>query len=157
MSRESVTITDRATDDQVEAVLDTDFPLVHLVDAEIAWSPYRLEAIRNFLMRGRTGPLPEHCHWNWAQKALPFETARHRVLAIEAAGQVQGLMWVWLRDHTARVPPDLAGRVGLHSLPQSEVCYASACGMHKVGIDAAYHDLTYFEYTAAAATTFLDG
>jgi len=125
------------------------------------------------------------------------------VLAIETADQVQGLIWVWLRDYTARLAPDLgqpivyvdfleaapwntreytsnprfrgvgtrllqaavlqsreagfAGRVGLYSLPQSEVFYAGACGMHKVGVDAAYHELIYFEFTVATGTAFVDG
>src|SRR5258708_6064252 len=154
-------------------------------------------------MRGRTGPLPQHCHWNWAQKAMPFDSARHRVLAIETAEQVQGLMWVWLRDYKARLAPALglpivyvdyleaapwntreyttsprfrgvgtrllqaavmqsrdagfAGRIGLHSLPQSEIFYAGACGMDKVEVDTAYHELIYFEFTAAAAIAFVDG
>jgi len=37
VSREAVTITDRATGESVEAVLDTDVPLLRLVDVEVAW------------------------------------------------------------------------------------------------------------------------
>jgi hypothetical protein len=107
MSQEAVTITDRMSGEPVQAILDTDVPLVRLVDAEATWSPYRLEAIRQFLASGGTAPLPQHCHWSWARKALGFDSARHRVLAIEAGDQVQGLMWIWLRDYTARLPPDM--------------------------------------------------
>jgi hypothetical protein len=37
------------------------------------------------------------------------------------------------------------GRVGLHSLPQSEVFYEK-CKMTRVGEDPAYYDLAYYEY-----------
>ncbi len=203
VSREPIAITDRSSGETVEAILDTDVALVRLVDAEVVWSPYRLEAIRRFLLAGCSGSLPQHSHWSWANKALSFDHAMHRVLAIEAADEVQGLMWIWLRDHVARLAPDAAqpivyvdyleaapwnardytakpryrgvgtqllraaviqsqeagysGRLGLHALPQSEDFYAGACGMVNVGIDATYHDLTYFEFTAKAATEFVDG
>jgi hypothetical protein len=202
VSRQAITITDRASGTAVEAVLDTDVPLVRLVDVEAIWSPYRLEAIRRFLVAGRIGPLPEHCHWNWARKSLTFDDARNAVFAIEAGDQVQGLMWLWLRDHAARLPPDtgqplvyvdyleaapwnareytavprfkgvgtrlleaavlrsqqqaFGGRVGLHALPQSEAFYSGACGMGNMGPDAAYHNLTYFEFTAEAAVEFIE-
>jgi hypothetical protein len=198
-----VSITDRASGDAVDAVLDTDFPLVRLVDAEVSWSPYRLQAIRRYLTSGLSGPLPQHCHWSWAQKALTFEPAVHAVFAIEAANEVQGLMWLCLRDYRARLAPDFGkslvyvnylesapwntreytadtrfkgvgtllleaavlrsrkdgfeGRIGLHALPQSEAFYSGACGMCKLGIDAADGDLTYFEFTSAAATAFVSG
>ncbi len=202
MSREAVSIIDRASGEAVDAVLDTDFPLIRLVDAEASWSPYRLEAIRKYLTSGFTGPLPQHCHWSWARKALTFDPAMHTVLAIEARNEVQGLMWIWVRDYEARLAPDVGqplvyvdyleaapwntreytanprfkgvgtlllqgavlrsraeafdGRVGLHALPQSEAFYSGACGMYNVETDAAYHGLTYFEFTAAAATAFVD-
>jgi hypothetical protein len=203
MSQDAVTITDRVSGEAVQALLDTDVPLVRLVDAEATWSPYRLEAIRQFLASGGTGALPQHYHWSWARKALGFDHTRHRVLAVETAGQVQGLMWVWLRDYVARLPPDVGrplvyvdyleaapwnareytssprfkgvgtrllqaavvrsreagcdGRVGLHALPQSEDFYAGACGMCPGGIDPAYHNLAYFEFTTETATAFVDG
>jgi hypothetical protein len=48
------------------------------------------------------------------------------------------------------------GRVGLHALPQSEGFYAGRCGMQNLGLDPAYHHLSYFEFTAAAAADFLN-
>ncbi len=107
MSRETVTVKDRATGAVVEAVLDTDAPVVRLVDAEAAWSPFRLEAIRRALTAGQTALLPEHSHWNWAQKSLTFDPAKHAILAIESADHVQGLMWICVRECTARLPPDV--------------------------------------------------
>jgi hypothetical protein len=38
-------------------------------------------------------------------------------------------------------------RVGLHSLPQAEEFYANSCRMTRIGPDAGYHDLVYFEYS----------
>jgi hypothetical protein len=49
----------------------------------------------------------------------------------------------------------LAGRVGLHSLPQAETFYLR-CKMTKVGADPHYYDLTYFEYTGQQATDWLN-
>lgn len=46
------------------------------------------------------------------------------------------------------------GRVGLHSLPQSEGFYVRH-GMTNLGQDAAKEDLTYFEYTEDSAEQFL--
>jgi hypothetical protein len=42
------------------------------------------------------------------------------------------------------------GRVGLHSLPQAEHFYKNNCRMARVGLDPAYHDLAYFEYSEEA-------
>lgn len=46
------------------------------------------------------------------------------------------------------------GRIGLHSLPQSEVFYAQACGMTDLGIDSAKENLRYFEMTSEQAASF---
>lgn len=51
----------------------------------------------------------------------------------------------------------LAGRIGLHSLAQTESYYAGRFGMRNLGADPRYHGLTYFEMTAAQAQTFLRG
>lgn len=48
-----------------------------------------------------------------------------------------------------------AGRVGLHSLPQSKLFYANACEMTALGPDAVHNDLEYFELTAAKAVELL--
>ena len=48
------------------------------------------------------------------------------------------------------------GRIGLHSLPQSETWYRDICGMTDLGIDQAYPlGLHYFEMTATQVVTFL--
>jgi hypothetical protein len=48
-----------------------------------------------------------------------------------------------------------SGRVGLHSLPQSRPFYTIACEMHALGADAGYHNLEYFELTAAKVAALL--
>lgn len=46
------------------------------------------------------------------------------------------------------------GRIGLHSLPQSETFY-HRCGLEALGLDPAKESLCYFEMTADAALRFL--
>lgn len=48
----------------------------------------------------------------------------------------------------------LGGRIGLHSLPQAEDFYAK-CEMARLGRDADYHDLVYFEYDDVRAARWL--
>jgi len=48
------------------------------------------------------------------------------------------------------------GRIGLHSLPQSNAWYANTCGMTDLGADPDYpHQLRYFEMTPEQAEAFL--
>jgi hypothetical protein len=47
------------------------------------------------------------------------------------------------------------GRIGLHSLPQSETFYRDRCGMIDLGSDSAHQNLKYFEMTPAQASAFL--
>ena len=46
------------------------------------------------------------------------------------------------------------GRIGLHSLPQSEAFYAQVCEMTDLGIDGTYQNLRYFEMTPEQAASF---
>jgi hypothetical protein len=47
------------------------------------------------------------------------------------------------------------GRVGLHSLPQSEQFYEKTCGMTRGEIDLRYEGLRWFELTTTNAKKFL--
>jgi len=47
------------------------------------------------------------------------------------------------------------GRIGLHSLPQSEAFYTQACEMTDLGIDGTCENLKYFEMTPEQAASFL--
>ena len=49
---------------------------------------------------------------------------------------------------------EFRGRIGLHSLPQSEKFYLSKCGMTPVGKDPSKEQLLYFEMTEEQATQF---
>jgi hypothetical protein len=205
MSKEqkAIAIIDRATGKPVPAVLHTDLDEVEIIDVEIAWSPERLQKLRELRQSGvPKSSLPEHVHWNWAVKA--FQTSgvlAYRSLAIEAAGKMQGLMLVSVSGKSARLDPDkgkplvyvefietapwnakeftscptykgvgvrlmqaaarlsigekFAGRVGLHSLPQSRPFYTIACEMTADGPDPSYNNLEYYELTAAKAAVLL--
>ena len=48
-----------------------------------------------------------------------------------------------------------AGRVGLHSLPQSEGFYEGTCRMTRGEIDMKYEGLRWFEFTGSGAKEFL--
>ncbi|WP_416355823.1 hypothetical protein ACLNGM_17045 [Aureimonas phyllosphaerae] len=52
---------------------------------------------------------------------------------------------------------ELAGRTGLHSLPQSESWYRDKCAMSDLGreVDGPYEGLSYFEMTSEQARAFL--
>lgn len=51
---------------------------------------------------------------------------------------------------------EFKGRIGLHSLPQSNAWYANACNMADLGPDADYpNHLRYFEMTPEMAETFI--
>ena len=47
------------------------------------------------------------------------------------------------------------GSVGLHSLPQAENFYSQRCRMTRIGVDSAYYDLPYYEYTSQQAKAWL--
>ena len=49
------------------------------------------------------------------------------------------------------------GRVGLHSLPQSEPFYENVCRMTRGEIDQQYENLRWFELAANDVKKFLGG
>lgn len=48
------------------------------------------------------------------------------------------------------------GRIGLHSLPQSNDFYANRCGMTDLGVDPHYQNLRYFEATPEIAQQLIE-
>jgi len=48
-----------------------------------------------------------------------------------------------------------AGRIGLHSLPQSNSFYAKTCGMTDLGVDSSKEGLKYFETTPEQSNAFI--
>jgi hypothetical protein len=51
----------------------------------------------------------------------------------------------------------LRGRIGLHSLPQSEWWYRDVCKMTEIGHDKSYQNLNYFEMTTEQSAMFMKG
>jgi len=200
-SQEPVSIIDRATGNPVAAILHKELEELEIIDAEITWSPDRLQKLRELRKKGTPlNSIPQHVHWNWAVKAV--QTAgvlAYRSYGIEANAKMQGLMIVCLAGKNARLDPDkgkplayvdfietapwnakeftipplykgvgvrliqaaarvsidesFAGRVGLHTLPQSAGFYINACEMMSCGMDS--NNLEYLELTAAKAVALI--
>ena len=68
-----------------------------------------------------------------------------------------GAVGVRLIEAAVRYSMDegFAGRVGLHSLPQSEGFYEGTCRMTRGEIDMKYEGLRWFEFTGSGAKEFL--
>jgi hypothetical protein len=109
MSRQSVTIIDRPTEQPVNALLHTELTRLQLIDVEIDWAPERLRLLKRRLEQGAAQhELPQHSHWNWAAKALEYaELPSYRCLGIEAERKMQGLTIVSVSGmDLVRLPPD---------------------------------------------------
>jgi hypothetical protein len=81
----------------------------------------------------------------WNRRELLFDPPRYRgvgTILIRAAIELSK-------------EEEFKGRIGLHSLPQSNGFYANVCGMTDMGIDQAYEGLRYFEMTPEQADTFI--
>jgi hypothetical protein len=81
----------------------------------------------------------------WNRKELLFNPIRYRgvgSLLIRSAIELS-------------IEEGFKGRIGLHSLPQSESWYAKTCGMTDLGVDKNKEGLRYFEMTAAQAEAFI--
>jgi hypothetical protein len=81
----------------------------------------------------------------WNRKELLFDPPRYRgvgTVLIRAAIELS-------REE------EFKGRIGLHSLPQSNGFYANVCGMTDLGPDQDYQGLRYFEMTPEQAKTFM--
>lgn len=103
------------------------------------------------------------------QTKHPDYTARHQVYIdylesapwnrktlINALPQYRGIGSILIRKAIdLSIEEGFKGRIGLHSLPQSEHFYGHVCGMTDLGQDKAYLDLRYFEMTAEQADTFV--
>jgi hypothetical protein len=90
--------------------------------------------------------LVEAAPWNWEVKALG------------RSPQLRGI-GTQLIELAVRWSDDLGfkGRVGLHSLRQSESFYSTRCGMTDLGPDNSYKPpMRYFELSEKAARVFLE-
>jgi hypothetical protein len=83
----------------------------------------------------------------WNRRELQSETAKYAgcgSILIRAAVEFSKL-------------ESFKGRVGLHSLPQSNDFYCNKIGMTDLGRDPAHQNLRYFEMTPEQAELFLNG
>lgn len=81
----------------------------------------------------------------WNRKELLFDPPRYRgvgTILIRAAIELSK-------------QEEFKGRIGLHSLPQSNGFYANSCGMTDLGADQEYQGLRYFEMTPDQAEAFI--
>lgn len=81
----------------------------------------------------------------WNRKELLFDPPRYRgvgTILIAAAIELSK-------------SEGFKGRIGLHSLPQSNGFYANKCGMADLGADPGYQNLRYFEMTPEQAEAFI--
>jgi hypothetical protein len=81
----------------------------------------------------------------WNYKYLPSDVRRYQLVGsilMRAAVEVS-------------LQEGFKGRIGLHSLPQSNDWYANKCGMIDLGVDAAKQNLRYFEMTPAIAQAYI--
>lgn len=81
----------------------------------------------------------------WNRKELLFDPPRYRGIGTVLIGAAVELS----------KSEGFMGRIGLHSLPQSNGFYANACGMTDLGADEAYQGLRYFEMTPEQAEAFI--
>lgn len=111
----------------VTATLRTRLELGDLLDAESAWTPWRLGLVKQLhesaVSRNRW---PEHWHWNWVRKLLGKQSfdigsalSPYRLMGLSADDQWQGLV--------------LAGMVG-----------------HQTKLDEGGKDLIYLDYVETA-------
>ena len=103
-----VEIVEGITGNTISAVLHMELEELEIIDVEIAWSPERLQKLRELRQnRVPKNRLPQHVHWNWALKAVDAsDKLAYRSYGIEAAGKMQGLMIVRLVGANARLDPD---------------------------------------------------
>ena len=84
---------------------------------------------------------------DWEGKWVPelFSPPRYR-----GVGSILIRAAVALREEL-----EFHGRIGLHSLPQSNGFYANTCGMTDLGADPDHESLRYFEMTPEQARAFI--
>ena len=82
----------------------------------------------------------------WNRQHLPDDVPRYRTV---------GSILVRAAIETS-LQEGYKGRIGLHSLPQSNSWYANKCGMTDLGPDPDKQNLRYFEMTPEIAQAFIN-
>lgn len=95
MENRSIYLLDGVSGDLVEALLRVRLPVEVVVATEATWKPYRQAARRI-----------EHAHWDWALKTGRLSTPGSRIMGVECAGVIEGMVLVLEQGYEARLPPD---------------------------------------------------
>lgn len=101
MTRHAVALLDITTgDDRVVAgTVIRDMLPSQLTVLEESWSQYRVQLKKQLRSEGLD---TEHSHWNWNHKFASARSGYHRLVALELAGEIQGMMAVLGFPRTAR-------------------------------------------------------
>jgi hypothetical protein len=86
----------------IPAAVVRGFPAAQLADVERAWEPAR-DALA--VAARAAGVALEHAHWLWTRKDASTRAGDHLLVAVEAAGAVQGLMAVTTALRPSRLEP----------------------------------------------------
>ena len=106
----------------------------------------------NLLRRCR---LPDQAHQHSVYVELLAKAPWNRATLVEGP-QYAGIGIVMMAEAIqASIDEGFSGRVGLHALPQADDFYEKKCGMTKMGADAGFGGLTYFEFASEDAQKFL--
>jgi len=85
---------------EVAASIIRDLPSARLEEIERLWKPAREQFSRVLALSGDTS---EHGHWDWRNKVWSIESGRHRIVAVECRGEIQGLMAVATQPRPAAI------------------------------------------------------
>lgn len=86
----------------VAASLIRDFPVDRLVEVEQSWTPARIHLGQRLAAAGED---LESGHWDWRNKMWSTEQGRHRLVAVEVEGEVQGLMAITRSPRSSVLAP----------------------------------------------------
>jgi hypothetical protein len=99
---------DRQLKQDVSAAIRFDLTADAVLGIEAVWGPWRQVAIARLSAANfPEEQMPQHWHWNWAQKVPKFTLAGYRGIGVESGGEMQGLMLIATANYTSRVGPDM--------------------------------------------------
>jgi hypothetical protein len=100
-----VRLWDRRKGSAVDAILHIGLTEDQIRDTQSKWEPLRKAAIRGLLNEGMSiDRLPKHWGWDWTRKISRLNHPLLGFFAIEADGEIQGLMEVAKEGHRAQLP-----------------------------------------------------
>ena len=156
-----------------------------LADWEGEWLPELFKSVQKMKRAGVERELwPQSRHWDWRSKTASLQGMLARQgFSVVCDGVTQGMMIVDTTTKRCRQEllndspkyrgigsvlirtvielskkEEFKGRIGLHSLPQSNSFYANSCGMTDLGADPnpVYAPMRYFEMTEGQAEAFIE-